>query len=172
MQRVLDLVKRTATAKLAMPTNIEMGKMLGNRGRQSVAKAFDKLVAIGKIRVDVRHGRRRVYVVGQRMMTGWGECRVGHAPYSKRPRGAVKEKIIVPEPKQIGRAEGFFLLGIESFRQYEYRRQIIGSQNTEKSALKCQFIVSPEDSYIPVFCGDKSEPGHSWCAAHKKIVYC
>jgi hypothetical protein len=152
-----------------MPTNIELGAMLG-RCRQSVAKAFDRLVALGRLRVDAKHGYRRVYVVGKNWITAWGEHRLGHAPFSRRPKGSVPDAAELTPPQRLGRGDGFGFLGVPQLQDYSYRRIVTAPEPTIGPARECQFI-SGEDSYSPDFCKIKALPGKSWCSFHYEVVY-
>lgn len=169
MQKVMEIVRRTAFARLPMPTNIELGEMLG-RCRQSIAKAFDRLVALGRLRVDTRQGHRRVYVVSKRCITGWGEHRLGHAPFSKRPKGSEPPPAESLPPPRYGRAEGFGFLGIPQLQDYSYRRIVMAPEPSCSPARECQFIVNT-DTYSVQFCKAPSAAGKSWCAHHYGIVY-
>jgi hypothetical protein len=171
MGKIFDIVKRISSAKTPMPTNAEMAEMLG-RGRQSIAKAFDKLVALGRLRVDQRHGFRRVYVVGQCSMTSWGEHRPGHAPFCKNPRGTPPEQIIARQPaERIGRAQGFGLLGIPSYQRYAYEHAVLHSPLDAGPSRQCQWITSLETATHPTFCGARSSAGKSWCPGHLAEVF-
>lgn len=167
MRKILHVVTRTATAKLPMPTNAELGEILGH-GRQSVAKAFDRLVALGRVRVDVRTSYRRVYVVSKQIITGWGEHRPGHAPFSKHRRG---ELVLDLAPRRLGRADGFSFLGIPSAEELSYRVAITGQKQEIAPARVCQFILSDATAYWPRFCGLDTIVGKSWCEGHYRGVF-
>jgi hypothetical protein len=170
MQKILDLVNRVSFSKGAMPTNAEMAEMLG-KGRQSIAKAFNKLTAIGRLRVDQRHGFRRVYVVGAARMTTWGEHRPGHAPFCKNPRGSVPAQIIKCAPERIERAGGFWLLGIPSYQRYNYQQAVLNHNLDVSPARNCQWIISSDEAATPEFCNVRSVSGKSWCGDHLEKIY-
>ncbi len=164
MEKIFSLLKRRAEARLAMPTNIEMGEMIGGRGRQSIAKALDKLEALRRIRVDTKRGARRVYIPSRGAMTGWGEHRLGHAPFCTNPRGSVSvEK--PPAPQSIGRGEGFKILGVSYADQYGMQA-VIFSGEAPPPARSCQFIEGGGG-----WCNKKSMAGKSWCQDHFVIVF-
>ena len=169
MSKVLLIVERSASSRVSMPTNIELGEMLG-RGRQSVAKAFDRLVALGRLRVDVKHGYRRVYVVGKGGITGWGEHRLGHAPFSKNPRGTVAP---APEaaPQRLGRGDGFALLGVRVTDEFVYRNAVTPRSIASSNIRECQYILSEGNGSCTTYCKQKTMSGKSWCPQHYSIVY-
>ncbi len=170
MQKVLDIVIRTAAARLSMPTNADLSTVLG-RGRQSVAKAFDRLVALGRLRIDVKKSYRRVYVVAKQSITGWGEHRPGHAPFCRRKRGEHELDLTPPPPRSIGRGEGFSFLGISRLDEYDYRAALGSAQAPVGAARFCQFVTSPDGSYYTRYCGERSVAGKSWCGAHLRVVF-
>jgi hypothetical protein len=153
-----------------MPTNQELGAILG-RGRQSVAKAFDRLVALGRLRVDSKHGYRRVLVVGKAIITTWGEHRLGHAPYSKNAKGTVPVALPVVVPQPIGRAGGFAFLGVARGHDFAFKQAILGSTAQTPVPRSCQYITSPDEAYWPEFCGAHTLSGKSWCLEHYSIVF-
>jgi hypothetical protein len=170
MGKIYDLLKRRAAARQPMPTNIEMGELIGGRGRQSIAKALDKLEAQRRIRVDNRRGSRRVYIPSIKEITGWGEHRLGHAPYCLNARGAPPARNVAA-PKPVGRGEGFFLLGIYGSDEYSYKHAIFCDSGAVSASNKCQFINNDLENNGKTFCGKRSKPGKSWCDDHYSKVF-
>lgn len=88
MEQVEQIVCRVAAARHPMPGNPALGELAGGRGRQSAARTLDRLVALGRIRIEVQDGQRRVHAIVTGHVTGWGPFATGtHAPFSTNPKG-------------------------------------------------------------------------------------
>ena len=86
-ERVLDAVLSLARTGSLMLNNPQLDERVGGGGRSSASRALKKLQAAGWILVEMGDRRRRVHIVGTNLCTGWGEARLGHAPFSKERRG-------------------------------------------------------------------------------------
>ena len=84
MQRVERTLARHASAYSPMPNNPILGELAGGHGRSSAYRALRRLEKLGRIRVERKHGSRRVTVVATGQTTDWGNARKGH---SNGPRG-------------------------------------------------------------------------------------
>lgn len=87
MEMVEATVRRHAAAALPMPNNPTLGEMSGGRGRNTVWKALKRLVAIGRILIEVDGLKRRVWVRDTGQVTGWGDHYLRSAPYSVHTKG-------------------------------------------------------------------------------------
>jgi hypothetical protein len=166
MQMVFDVVKRVAAARSPMPSNIRLGEMLEGRGRQSVAKALNRLAVQRKISMEQSGGQRRVLVIALGHTTGWGDHRIGHAPYSRTSREEFKSRPEVIAPRALSLGDGLTFLGINPAHETAFRAALTRPERGADSARSCQYMA--DDAGV---CGDRSMPGKSWCGAHYKIVF-
>jgi hypothetical protein len=154
MVQVETILRRLANAKAPMPNNPILGTLAGSRGRSSASRALERLASINRLRIerDVRH-RRVVFPDGA--MTGWGEARPGHRPYSTNapgtiPRPPVRRPLSPALPPSVPPGPPIFV----------------------GPAMNCQW---PQwgDGVRPtgLFCGLPSQEGRSWCVEHTYVVH-
>jgi len=104
MAAVEAVVRRHAAASLEMPSNPVLGQLIGGKGRQTAWRALAKLVAAGRLLIEVKDGRRRVWVRDTGHHTDWGAYSVSpHAPYtvSKRGEKRVSKEVVRPDIKEV-----------------------------------------------------------------------
>lgn len=91
MALVETTIRRHAIGRIAMPNNPVLGQLIGGRGRQTAARALDRLIRAGRLRLEIDGTRRRIVLPDTGQATAWGQYAKGvHAPHSRRPRGVVK----------------------------------------------------------------------------------
>lgn len=102
MAQVETAVRRRAIARQPMPGNPVLGELIGGRGRQTAARALDRLIRVGRLRLETQGDRRRVILPDTGQATDWGPYAKGvHAPHSRRPRGAARTaKPVRPDIKR------------------------------------------------------------------------
>lgn len=172
-QEVLVIVTRLAEGRIPMPSYPVLGEMASNRGRQSVAKAFDRLVNLGLIRVEVRNASRRVLVLGIAQFTGWGDWVQGHAP-NTAPMQQPLESQAQPETPVVASAFASAVVPIvpeQTFAAYLRSLPRPVKVADPGPARECQFILAEYGHSGVQFCGARSAPGKSWCDVHRRVVF-
>ncbi|WP_156038076.1 hypothetical protein [Acidiphilium angustum] len=169
-QEVLVIVTRLAEGRIEMPTYPVLGIMASNRGRQSVAKAFDRLVNLGLVRVETRRTTRRVLVVGTGNFTGWGEWVDGHAPHSA-PSQAPLDPTAIVAVEGVRRPSPMTPEGEMTVAQYLRSLPRPTARPDPGPSRNCQYIKGEISRGVVEFCNAKSRNGKSWCDDHLKIVF-
>ena len=164
---ILRLMVRLGAARSAVPSNPNIGTMIGTRCRQSVSKALIALEAMGILRVQYREAQRRFYIPRVALITGWGDHRVG---FSRRRKALVFQvkaapAVVTPvERMPMGRGAWSFM-GINA-AQWKLLDSLSEKGQPIGPASTCQWIG--EDAS---FCGKRTERKCSYCDVHANRVY-
>jgi hypothetical protein len=181
---VLTIVTRLADARISMPSYPVLAEMASNRTRQSVAKAFDRLVNLGFCRVEFRSRERRVLIVATGQITGWGAFIAGPAPFGGRKRIPTQAAALRRGKAPLAAGNAVQLPtapapGAPTPVVFEEPATCFATQPAARflaepigPSRKCQFPIAQ----VPggrqwVFCEAHSMPGKSWCAEHFDVVY-
>jgi hypothetical protein len=153
MLRIETVITRLAATRQAMPGFAALAERAAAQGRQSAAKAFDRLVAIGRLAIEARPGERRIVVVISGERTAWAPWSPGHRPFSAHARGQ--------PPALRPRRPDYRPDGSSQFR---YKTEVVALVPTFP-ARTCQnprwgWGARPTHRY----CEQPSVHGTSWCA--------
>jgi hypothetical protein len=164
---ILRLMVRLGAARSAVPSNPNIGTMIGTRCRQSVSKALIALEAMGILRVQYREAQRRFYIPRVALITGWGDHRVG---FSRRRKALVFQvkaapPVVAPVERMPLARGSWRLMGINE-EQWKLLDDLSEREAPVGPASTCQWIS--EDSS---FCGRQTGRKCSYCDVHANRVY-
>jgi len=167
MAQVEAAVRRRAIARQPMPGNPVLGELIGGRGRQTAARALDRLIKAGRLRLEIGDGRRRVVLPDTGQATGWGPYAKGvHAPHSRRPRGTARRaKPVRPDikPADVGEPA--------RYRIEPARLVAVGPSATCCWPLWPSGAISTDEYCNQPVTTEARKKNRSYCPAHEANAY-
>ncbi len=165
MQRVEATLTRLARARDQMPSYETLSSLVQAQSRSGAFRALHRLQALGRLRLEQTPERRRVVILFSGAATEWAPRKPGKAPYSakkKSKRFKSKSKNdtelqrIKIAPARLPKMPSLGLLP----------PPVTGPRSAIQSANECQNpLWGYGDMARDEFCGAKTLPGKSWCAA-------
>jgi hypothetical protein len=171
MAEVERILIRIAQVRGDMPNNPVLGQRAGGRGRSSVDRALRRLARIGRIRLEVEPGRRRVHLLAHDgLVTGWGEARPGHRPFCSRPKGTTAPivKTRAPDSQPLPASAGT-IPALASLAGMEWTPPAVAHGATRT----CQWPMWGDDERPTYrFCDAATARSDScWCEGHDKAAH-
>ena len=169
MVAIEKILTRIADVGGEMPNNPVLGERAGGRGRSSVDRALRRLATAGRIQIEAKPGRRRVFLVASDSYTDWGEARPGHRPFCRRAKGAppLPPKPRLPDSQPLP-ASANTLPRLPSLIGFECALPAVSLA----PARQCQWPMWGDDEApTEQYCGMGSVEGYSFCQKHRDLVF-